>query len=71
MADVSKSRRRFRYEVTESWGDMETRVPVGTVIVDIWKGNRTWNVMNMSTGKDIGGWRGKLLGEYKEKETES
>jgi hypothetical protein len=60
--------RLWRYEVDEVWGFEDrdrTPVRVGDVLIDRWKGNRTWNVHKVKGNMEyVGGWHAKLLGEY-------
>lgn len=55
--------RIWRYEIDEVWGTTKTFGPaVGTVILDTWKSDRCWRIVNFETGEE-GGWHAKLLGE--------
>lgn len=62
--------RLWRYEVDEVWGfedRPEPPVSIGTVLVDRWKGNRTWSVHKLPPSGNmeyVGGWHAKLIGEY-------
>lgn len=76
MVLVTASTKRFRvwrYEVDEIWGEDGNRQPpvcIGTVLVDRWKSNRCWQILNLNTGKETFGWHAKLLGEVTGEELE-
>lgn len=53
---------RWRYQVTDVWGDMVGRIEVGSVVVDGWRGDTTqWEVE--CRGEITGGWAGLALNE--------
>jgi hypothetical protein len=54
--------RIWRYEVEEVWGSMVGRMELGQIILDKWKADRCWYVMNVKDQTE-GGWSCKLLGE--------
>ena len=55
--------RLWRYEIDEVWGEPIKGIEVGKHIIDRWKGNGTWNVMNTKTMKFASGWHAKRLEE--------
>jgi hypothetical protein len=60
---ASRSPRIFRYEVDEVWGSMKGRIKIGDVILDKWKADRCWQIMDSKKAEIVGGWGAKLLGE--------
>ena len=53
---------RTRYEVTEFWGKVPEGIAVGATIRDTWHGRTyCWDIIDMESGKSVGGWSGKAL----------
>ncbi len=65
-----KRPRLWRYEVDAVWGFEDRTDPpvsVGDLLIDHWKGDRTWNVHKLPPAgnmENVGGWHAKLIGEY-------
>lgn len=57
-----KTKRLWRFEIDEVWGDVPEGIEVGGHIIDGYKPNRTWTLMNLTTDKESG-WHAKRLEE--------
>ena len=58
-----RPKRLWRFEIDEVWGDVPESVKVGAHIIDGYKPNLTWVLINARLGKEVGGWHARRLEE--------
>ncbi len=62
---MAKSRRAWRYEVTDVTGSMVGNLKVGETIIDYWHGkSHTYTIFNRSLMEETGSFSVRLLGEH-------